>query len=193
MVERAVLVKAAGLCGIVGPFIVYPLIVAATFYYQGFSWPDNALSDLGVSGVSAALFNPALVIGALLLALFSIGLAFFMDGYAIKMSAALLLCSSFFLAAIGVFPETYGALHFYVSVAFFVLIVLSTLSLGVTLLLHKQVFPGVLTVLGALAAALIWLYPWRGVAIPEALASIILSIRVVSLGVKMLGKRSSAT
>ncbi|MEM4726323.1 MAG: DUF998 domain-containing protein [Nitrososphaerales archaeon] len=184
---RKKLVRAAGLCGILGVAIVYPLILLARFYYPSFSWFNNALSDLGV-GVSAPIFNTALLIGGALLLIFSLGLLNYTSGYIAKLGSLLLIAASIFLAAIGLFPENYGKLHFYVSVAFFVLIVFSLLTLGLSLILQSSRASGFLTVVGAIIAALIWIFPWTGVAIPETIASIILSARVVSFAYKMLVK-----
>ena len=179
-------VKVAALCGIVGVAAVYPLILLAISYYPSFSWFDNALSDLGVEGVSAIIFNTTLISAGILLFIFSIGLMIHIAGLTAKVGCILLLASAIFLALIGLFPENYGKLHFYVSVAFFLLIVLSLLALGIHLLLKSSKLSGLLTLIGALAAALIWLLPWRGVAIPEAISSLLLSVKVVTLAVKML-------
>lgn len=181
-------VKVAGLCGITGVLIVYPLILLAILYYPNFSWFDNALSDLGVSGVSAIIFNTTLLLAGALLFIFSLGLLNYIKGYTAKLGSLLLLAAAVFLAAIGLFPETYGKIHFYVSVAFFVLIVLSLLALGSALILQSSTLSGILTLVGALIAALIWILPWKGVAIPEAIASLILSTRVVAFAFKMLVK-----
>jgi len=179
-------VKVAALCGIVGVVAVYPLILLAISYYPGFGWFDNALSDLGVQGVSAMIFNTTLISGGILLFIFSIGLMIHEAGFTAKVGCILLLASAIFLALIGLFPENYGRLHFYVSVAFFVLIVLSLLAFGLHFVLKSSKLSGLLTLAGALAAAVIWLLPWRGVAIPEAISSLLLSARVVALAVKML-------
>ena len=179
-------VKGAALCGIVGVVAVYSLILLAISYYPGFSWFDNALSDLGVKGVSATIFNTTLISSGILLFIFSIGLMVHTSGSVAKVGCIPLLASAIFLALIGLFPENYGRIHFYVSVAFFVLIVLSLLAFGFHLLLESSKSSGLLTLLGAVAATLIWLLPWRGVAIPEAISSIILSARVVAFAVQML-------
>lgn len=184
-------VKAAALCGVVGVIAVYPLILLAISYYPNFSWFDNALSDLGVRGVSAAIFNTTLILGGVLLFIFSLGLMIHTTGSAGKIGPTLLLASTIFLALIGLFPLDYGRIHFYVSVAFFVLIVLSLLALGSHLLLKSSKSSGLLTLLGAALAALIWLLPWRGVAIPEALSSLILSARVIAFAAKMLSNSST--
>jgi len=181
------LIKAAAICGILGVIVVYLLILLAIFYYPNFSWFNNALSDLGVKGISAIIFNTSLIIGGALLFIFTIGLILYTKGAISKIGSISLLASAIFLALIGVFPENYGPIHFYVSVAFFVLTALSLLALASYLLLESSKLSGLLTLVGALIAALIWLLPWRGVAIPEATSSLILSARVVAFAVKMMG------
>ena len=64
------LIKAAAICGILGVVVVYPLILLAISYYPNFSWFNNALSDLGVKGISAIIFNASLIIGGALLFIF---------------------------------------------------------------------------------------------------------------------------
>ncbi len=185
---RTMIVRVGGLCGIIGVIVVYPLILLATSYYHSFNWFNNALSDLGVAGVSATLFNTALITGGVLLFTFSLGLLNYIRGYAAEVGCFLLLAAAIFLAAIGLLPENYGKIHFYVSAAFFALIVLSLLALGSSLILQSSRLSGILTIGGAILAALIWTLPWQGVAIPEAAASLILSARVVAFALKMLVK-----
>jgi len=184
--SKETLRKAAALCGIVGVAAVYPLILLAISYYPSFSWFDNALSDLGVQGLSAIIFNTTLILGGILLFTFSIGLMVYITGFAGKVGCVLLLASATSLALIGLFPENYGRVHFSVSVAFFVLLVLSLLALGSHLLRESSKSSGLLTLAGAVVAALIWLLPWRGIAIPETISSLILSARVVVFAAKML-------
>jgi len=183
---RERLIKAAAICGILGVVAVYPLILLAIFYHPDFSWFNNALSDLGVKGISAIIFNTSLILGGTLLFIFTIGLMMHITGVISKIGSILLLTSAIFLALIGLFPENCGVIHFYVSVAFFVLTVLSLLALSSCLLLKSSKVSGLLTLGGALVAALIWLLPWKGVAIPEAISSLILSARVIAFAVRML-------
>jgi len=181
-------VKGAALCGIVGVIAVYPLILLAVSHYPNFNWFDNALSDLGVQGISAIIFNTTLISGGILLFVFSIGLMIHSTGSIAKIGSTLLLASAISLTLIGLFPENHGKIHFYVSVAFFLLIVLSLVALGSHLLLKSSRLSGLLILVGAVAAALIWLLPWRGVAIPEAISSLILSATVIAFAVKMLSR-----
>lgn len=163
--KRAKVVRLAGFCGLTAPVIVFTLVATSIFYSPWFSWTANALSDLGVHGFAAISFNSGLIIGGIL----------------VLMSAAAALC------AIGLFPETAGEIHFYVSAAFFTLFPISLFLIGAATIGHRPVRTlGLLAVLAGLTAALVWALPWTSAAIPEALSSIALSVWSMASGAKLL-------
>ena len=55
------LIRISGLCGIAAPIFGFSSIFIAIHYSPWFRWAENALSDLGVEGFSAAVFNSGLV------------------------------------------------------------------------------------------------------------------------------------
>ena len=171
--------------GVLSPLIVSALVLSAISVSQWFSWTDNALSDLGVSGLAALLFNTALITGGVMLVIFATGLWSILHGRLTRVGVMLLLLDGCALSAIGVFPETMGQIHFYVSIAFFTLLVLSLLVLGLSYVLemHSAV-TGLLGIALSLFSILVWLFQWRGVAIPEAAAYLAATAWWITLSVR---------
>ncbi len=159
----------SGWLGVLSPLIVSALVLSAISVSPWFSWTNNALSDLGVSGLAALLFNTALITGGVMLVIFATGLWSILHGRLARVGVMLLLLDGSVLSAIGVFPETTGRIHFYVSIAFFTLLILSLLVLGLSYVLEMHsVVTGLLGIALSLFSILVWLFQWRGVAIPEA-------------------------
>ena len=175
--KRIVIVRLAGFCGLTTPVIVFTLIALSIFYSTWFSWTANALSDLGVHGIAAILFNSSLIIGGVLTVTFAIGLRETMPrGILARAGILLLILAAAALFAIGLFPETAGAIHFYVSVSFFTLFPISLFLIGAAMIRHPRMKRlGVLAVLAGLAAAAVWALPWTSTAIPEAVSSLAVS------------------
>ncbi|MCD6262973.1 DUF998 domain-containing protein [Candidatus Bathyarchaeota archaeon] len=165
----------AGLCGLVVPVLVFSLIFLAIHYSPWFDWRRNALSDLGVDGVAALLFNSGLIVGGLLLLPFSIGVVRVLPrGVLSLLGVVLLVLSTLSLCGIGLFPETAGRVHLYFSIAFFVLLPLSFIFMGLSELRYPNMrSEGILIILVAISAALIWALPWSSVAIPEAASALL--------------------
>ncbi|MBC8497954.1 hypothetical protein H8D40_03130, partial [Candidatus Bathyarchaeota archaeon] len=70
---NAKLVKWFGYFGIIAPIFGFAMVFWAISTAPWFSWTGNALSDLGVEGLTAIIFNDGLGMTACLLALFSVG------------------------------------------------------------------------------------------------------------------------
>ena len=135
-----------------------------------FRWTSNALSDLGVSGISAFFFNNALILGGIFAFIFSIGLIKTLSN---KIGAYILGVSSLALIAAGIFPETIFVLHYISSAAFFVLLTIALFIIGITLKQDRfEQNMGVAAIVFALFAisSPIFLKFLNGIAIPEAIA-----------------------
>jgi len=193
--KRTVLLKIAGLCGVIGPIISLSFIALAITYSPWFDWFKNALSDLGV-GEAALIFNSGLIIGGVLTTILAIGLMRILKKHVLGLVGAfILVLSSISLCAIGVFPESAGRTHFYVSFAFFSLLVISLFLIGATLTQKaSQRYLGVFSILAGVVAATAWAVPHEGVAIPEIIASlagsawsIVLCIRILQGRIKHSG------
>jgi hypothetical membrane protein len=181
----------AGLCGIVGPIISLSFIEIAIIYSPWFNWFKNALSDLGVHE-AALIFNSGLIIGGILTTIFGIGLMQIFRkqvlGFIGSFTRGL---SSISLCAIGIFPESAGRIHFYVSVGFFSLLVISLFFIGVALVRKSsQRYFGFFSILAGLVAVAAWAIPYEGVAIPEITASVAGSVWAIVLSIKILQGRS---
>ncbi|RJS77275.1 DUF998 domain-containing protein [Candidatus Bathyarchaeota archaeon] len=198
--ENAIWLKISGVCGIITPIIAYTFILLAINYYPPFSWTDNALSDLGVvKGITSVLFNSGLIIAGILTLVFATGLFRFLNEKATgKIGGLLFVLAALALTAIGVFPENFGEIHFYVSVAFFVFSPLAMFSFSAAFTQTGNARLGVFTFLVALIAALVWIIHWtipfgKGVAIPETLSSLSASVWSIVVGFKMLKASSHST
>jgi len=111
--------------GILGLLIPYVCIFTSIALSPWFSWSKNALSDLGHSVKSnvAPVFNLGLVIGGILIYQYSTSLS----NYSKMLTHYFLAFSALLLVLIGVFDEVYGLIHFIVSLAFFITVLLTTL------------------------------------------------------------------
>ncbi len=181
--------KISGISGIIAPFIAFTLILLAIAYSPGFSWTENALSDLGVQeGVTAILFNAGLIISGILTIIFATGLFMFLQGNLLgRIGAFVFVLDAFALTAIGVFPENVKPIHFYASVTFFTLFPISMFFLGVAFLHLLKIKLGFLTFIAAIVAVIVWTIPFgKGVAISETLSALSLCVWSIVLGCKML-------
>jgi hypothetical membrane protein len=186
-----------GTCGFLAPVLAFAFILLAVASHPQFSWLDNALSDLGVvSGVTAVLFNSGLIGSGILCFIFATGLFVFLGERALgRTGAFVLVLASLALVAIGVFPESVRSVHYFVSVAFFVLLPVSMLFIVGAFWLMGQVRMAVLTFLAAVVAAAPWvlLFSVRyvsGVAIPEFVSGLAGAVWAVVLSGKMLRQAS---
>ena len=198
--------KISGICGILTPTVAFSCIFAAIYSAPQFSWVQNALSDLGVMpGVTAALFNYGLILSGVLGFIFSISLHKMMrffevvsaDGkprflfYRGSVGALFFSLACLALVAIGVFPENVRYLHFFASVAFFVLLIAALGSLGIGFWQVKQKRWAAFTLILGVAAAAPWLLLpvvryVSGVAIPEFIAAVAGGVWAAVFGFKML-------
>ena len=185
--QKGQFTKIAGLCGIIGPVIALASISLAILYAPWFSWIKNALSDLGVNGTSAILFNSGLIICGILTAIFGIGVKEILPKRILsRIGRITLIFDCIDLCAIGIFSETAGRIHFYVSVIFFVLLSISLILIGAdTLREQSRRKEGSYMILSSTLTAIIWLFPWEGVAIPEAIAALTISLWSMFLGFRL--------
>jgi len=194
--KRVMGLKAAGLCGVISPVIMLTFIFLAISYSPWFSWEENALSDLGVQGIAAILFNFSLIIGGLLTLIFAIGLRkIFLSRTLGHAGTLILILDAASLYAIGIFPETAGTIHVYVSVAFFTLLPTSLFLIGAAMMQEpSERNLGLLTVLVGVLAVAVWTIP-RGedVAIPKMLASLLASVWSIVLGIRLYKQASHST
>lgn len=166
------LVRLFGWFGIITPILGFSMIFIAISTAPWFSWEANALSDLGVEGLTAALFNGGLMMTASVMAVFSLGIRELgMEDRLGKTGFLLLLWACIFLVAIGFWPETAGSIHWEVSVAFFATLPLAMIVNAISMMRKGHRELGALGIVAGAVAILIWALKWDGVAIPEAIAA----------------------
>lgn len=188
--KPSLLSRIAGLCGVITPIITLSLILLSISYSPWFNWSENALSDLGVHE-AATLFNSALMIGGVLTLVLAAGLLQTLRRTKTGFTGALVfVVGAVSLFAIGLFPETAGRIHFYVSVSFFASATLSMIIIGVALMKASERNVGVFSVFAGLFAAAVWTVFWnlphRGVAVPEMLSVLAASAWSVVMGGKIV-------
>jgi len=186
--KQTVIVKIAGLCGVIAPIISLLFIAVAIAYTPEFNWFTWALSDLGVHQ-AALIFNFGLIIGGILATIFAIGLMQILRKQVLGfMGTFTLILSTISLCAIGVFPESAGRIHLYVSISFFALLAISILIIGATLIWKaSQRYLGLFSILTVIVAAMAaWAVPHEGVAIPEMIAALAASVWSIVFGIKLL-------
>jgi hypothetical membrane protein len=187
--------KIAGLCGIICPLASFSFIaLAISDSLSWFRWTDNALSDLAgtqATVTAAALFNSGLIIGGFLSMIFAVGLMQVLR----KRTPGLIgnfifLLAGISLFAIGVFPETAGRIHTYVSVAFFTLFPISLFLIGTSMVSEQsERILGYATILfgmfAVISAAPIILARVDDVGIHELLAALSDSVWSIVFGIKL--------
>jgi hypothetical membrane protein len=114
-----------------------------------------------------------------------------------KVGALLFGLTSLALTAIGVFNENYRPMHWYASVAFFVLFPLSMLVLTVAFSTTGTLRTGLFTLLTAFVAAAPWVAYFavryvENVAIPETISALAASVWATMVGFKMLKQTSQS-
>jgi hypothetical membrane protein len=181
------LVRLFGYFGILAPVVGFSMIFLAIATAPWFSWTGNALSDLGVEGVTAVLFNSGLSMTAAVMMAFSLGLYELTRGSRVgTLSFLLMLAASGWLLGIGRFPETAGRIPFYFSVAFFATLPLALAAFTVYALRTGPRWLAYLTAACGLAAAVVWAPDWNAVAIPEALSALAVGIWSTATGLWMI-------
>jgi hypothetical membrane protein len=150
-----------------------------------FRWTHNALSDLGIEGISALFFNNGLIFGGILVFIFSIGLTKIIKN---KTGPYVLTISSLALIGAGIFPKTIYAIHYVSSVLFFVFLTLALFIIGFSLKKEgiEQNLGIVAIILAIIACSSIFIQNFlKGIAIPEAIVCFPAFIWFMIFGLKM--------
>ncbi|MFH1820914.1 MAG: DUF998 domain-containing protein [Methanobacteriota archaeon] len=163
--------KLAGLCGVAAPIVALSCIFIAISLSPWFNWSANALSDLGI-GEAAWVFNLGLMAGGILSMVFVVGMFSPFNDSVRRLGTLVFFLGALSLVGIGAFSEAAGRIHFYFSVAFFVLVPISLLLIGAGFVLTGSRKFGVLTVVIGVLAALPWAFSWSSVAVPELLSAL---------------------
>ncbi|MBS7637304.1 DUF998 domain-containing protein [Candidatus Bathyarchaeota archaeon] len=176
----------SGLSGIAATVLGFSTVFLSIASSPWFSWKENALSDLGVGG-SGLIFNTGLAASGLLLITFILGLLKLSGGcWAWRLGSYLFLADAISLIGVGIFNESFGRVHLYFSLAFFTLMPLSLIMLGLSLWSRGIKRLSLFTLFSALFTPIIWTMPWRGAAIPEALSTLATGIWIINISLRML-------
>ncbi len=177
--------RIAGICGILIPVVMFTCLGLSIASSPWFTWTQHAFSDLGVQQNTAVLFNNGMILGGILILIFSFGL---MRVLSKKIGAYLLALSAFALIGIGLFPETIFTLHFVTSASFFVLLIIGLLMIGLTS--KKNSFERTMGLLALLLVSIaisstVFLFHLDGIAITEAFSCFPAFIWCLLVGIKM--------
>ena len=118
------------MAGLVG-MIVFAIFWSAAIAVDGhWVFGVNTLSDLGADRPGRLWFNSGVIIAGIMLAVYSFGLHHVLiKGQLSSGGCLLMFLSSLALIGIGIFPETSGEIHLYLSWAFFALAMIGLLVL----------------------------------------------------------------
>ncbi len=191
--------KLAVYSGFIAPIIAYILIFISIANASWFTWQHNALSDLGAHAGTDITFNSGLMIAGILYLVFSVNLFLYYKKEEIlnKIGSLFLIVDAIALFCIGLFPETAGRIHYYVSVVFFVMFPFGFLFLSIGYILHKKdMTVAIVGFIGFVASAIIWSFPWNSygitnVAIPEFISSLFVTAWVMLVAYKMYNEIKS--
>jgi len=170
-------IKIFKIFGFLAPTIGYSFIALAIASAPNFSWTKNALSDLGVMKNSALFFNHGLMLSAIFMLIFGIGLMKNFKNFIGIFGSFFYSLSAIALFFIGLFPENFGLIHLYFSIAFFAFIPLALIFFGIYFIKNSKKAFGLITLALGSFSILVWLIPWNSIAnitnlaIPEALSS----------------------
>ena len=201
--KQPTLLKAAGLCGVLGPIFAFTCIALAICHSPWFAWTENWLSDLGgmvgekpiwaARGTASVIFNIGLIITGMMGFVFAttIRKIRMLNTRLGRIGTLLVILDMFALCATGIFPETTGFLHTFVSIVFFFLVSLSLLSIGtVTRKSSEKTLGWFVTLLGAISLCSLPLLliprPWGSNAIAEMFSIVSIAAFALVFGISLL-------
>lgn len=179
----------ARVTGLAAAWAAYLFIAAAIGVSPWFNIYDNALSDLGNygrQGLKAAIFNTGLIASGILAAITAILILRGRQHRFVIPWSILLFLAGVDLMFVGIISEDFGASHGIVSVILFTLFGLTLMAYGICSFLMKDWGPGSYAIVAFLVSLATWTinWPWRGVAIQETIASLLVSIGLTIIAIK---------
>jgi hypothetical membrane protein len=187
-----ILLRLAGVCGLLGAVLPLVMVLLATFLSTWFSWNANALSELGV-GEQATIFNSAMLIGGALNFLFALGVRQYLNKEKlIRAGIVSIMIGSVSLALVGVFTIDYLALHGIVAFGYFVLAPAGFLLIGFgtkeRTIKNLSYACGLAALLAILVLpVIIFVLPFKvGFAVPELVEGLVIAVWTVFMSAKLL-------
>lgn len=190
--------RLSGICGILVPLVALIFIGYCIAIHPWFSFPDNALSDLGAVGTSYNfVYNLGMITTGVIGLIFIAGIGGLVGRVGL-IGAAIFSLGLVSLILVGVFPGGTGP-HVSVSIAFFALCALGTFVIGVDQICDRSnrawgVFLIGIVALGLVSVMLCGTIPHLGAAIPETIGAFAFSEFSIAFGARLLGmdrKRSA--
>ncbi len=178
--------KKRTLLGILAATSSYPFVLASIILSPWFDLFDNALSDLGNLSFNAPIayiFNAGIMLSGLFLAAFAILVSSGHHDWKYLIWTVPLTFTGLSLALVGIFPIDTGIIHGLVSVAFFVMMIITMLVYSFSSWLLGSPRIGAVALTLGILSALIWsaTWPWEGVAIQEALTTAMASFWLIMI------------
>jgi hypothetical membrane protein len=192
--KQPMMLKVAGFCGMLFPFVFFICISLAIYYSPWFSWTENWLSDM--NGViyknnASVFFNAGFIISGIIGFVFAVTIRktrLLTKGLG-RLGALLLILDMSALCAIGIFQT--GHLHTLVANTFFFMAGLSLIPIGIALRKSSEkTLGGFITLLGVFSlCSLPFLsisQPWGSNAVAEMFPIISISVFAIIVGTKLL-------
>ncbi|MCK4364472.1 MAG: DUF998 domain-containing protein [Thermoplasmatales archaeon] len=169
--RHSLLIKTSGFCGVTLPIFTFLFILRSMSRVTGFSWTENAISDLGRIGYGTSYFNFGLIIIGILLLVFSIGLNLALKTQ--RVGPTVFALSAIYLVGVGIYPLPTSE-HIDLSGLFFIAFTFGFLVFGIKNYKNqvdflKKMGGFALIVVAFAAIAPISLIFVSGIAIPEAM------------------------
>lgn len=170
--------------GVLAILVTIGGILLATVLDPGFSWFDDALSNLGVRPVSAPIFNGALVLGGGLGLVYTLGLWRVATNRLERLVAGTVGCAMLSMVGVGVFVIGHP-LHAPAAVGFYLLVTLAFFLDGQD---RNHTTSGRASLGLAIGHVVVWLtyayglWPGSGLALPEFVGALLLTGWILWLG-----------
>jgi hypothetical membrane protein len=173
------------LLGVIGPLVAFFFIAVSIVLSPWFSWQNNALSDLGHSANSnvAPLFNFGLLLSGFIIIIYSLT-SFRKQA---KYTSYFLILSGLSLQFVATFDEVYRLLHTQVSVIFFLMLALASISYTIE---KRSILSFSAFIVGLSSWILYGLKIYdTGIAVPETISAIMVAIWVMINAYKIRVKK----
>lgn len=171
--------------GLIAPLIAVISVGISIAVSPWFSWKRSALSDLGhsIRSEAAPIFNFGLLLTGILLIIYVV---IVLKDY-LKWTSYNLLISAFLLQTISVFDETYGVLHFIVSLLFFI-------SLGFSSFFYALEKKSYLAIASLIIGVFSWIFFFTkmfdiGIAVPETISSFAVASWIMTSALQIYKKK----
>lgn len=205
--KQLILLKVAGLCGVLAPIIAYACIGVAISLSPWFSWTENYLSDLAgmvgetplwaARGTASVIYNVGLTIAGIMHIVFAIGIrkSRMLNTRLGRLGTSFLFLAMCALFAVGIFPEPTGLLHGLAAYTFFFSVPSFLLPIGTVARKSSEKTLGwFTTLLGAISLCSLPILfiprPWGGNAIANMFQSVSQSSFEIVFGIKLLKQAS---